>query len=67
MTHIEIPVDTREEDVERINEFSKMISEILMHNLIPLNISIEQKEYFEKVIEDGLLQYDYPSKRCQCE
>lgn len=67
MTHIEVAVDTREEDIERINEFSKMISEILMHNLIHLNISIEQKEYFEKVIEDGLLQYDYPSKRYPCE
>lgn len=67
MTHIEVAVDTREEDIKRINEFSKMISEILMHNLIHLNISIEQKEYFEKVIEDGLLQYNYAPKKYQCE
>lgn len=67
MTHIEVAVDTREEDIKRINEFSKVISEILMHNLIHLNISIEQKEYFEKVIEDGLLQYNYAPKKYQCE
>ena len=67
MNFIEEPVDTREEDIKRINEFSKAISEILMHNLIHLNISVEQRKYFEKVIEEGLLQYDYAPKKYQCE
>ena len=63
MTHIEVPVDTREEDVERINRFSATIAEVL----IGLDISEKNREYLEKVIEDGLLQYDYPSKRYPCE
>lgn len=63
MTHIDVPVDTREEDVERINRFSATIAEVL----IGLDISEKHREYFEKVIEDGLLQYDYPSKRYPCE
>lgn len=63
MTHIEVAVDTREEDIERINRFSATIAEVL----IELDISENHREYLEKVIEDGLLQYDYPSKRYPCE
>lgn len=63
MTHIEVAVDIREEDVERINRFSATVAEVL----IRLDISEKHREYFEKVIEDGLLQYDYPSKRYVCE
>lgn len=63
MTHIEVAIDTREEDVERINRFSATIAEVL----IELNISEKHREYLEKVVEDGLLQYDYPSKRYPCE
>lgn len=63
MTHIEVVVDTREEDIERINRFSATIAEVL----IELDISENHREYLEKVIEDGLLQYDYPSKRYPCE
>ena len=63
MTHIEVAIDTREEDIERINRFSATIAEVL----IELNISENHREYLEKVIEDGLLQYDYPSKRYPCE
>lgn len=63
MTHIEVAVDTREEDIERINRFSATIAEVL----IELNISENHRKYLEKVVEDGLLQYDYPSKRYQCE
>lgn len=59
MTHIEVAVDAREEDIERINRFSATIAEIL----IELDISENHREYLEKVIEDGLLQYDYPSKQ----
>lgn len=63
MNHIEVAVDTREEDIERINRFSATIAEIL----IELDISESHREYLEKVIEDGLLQYDYPLKRYACE
>ena len=63
MTHIEVAVDTREEDIERINRFSATIAEVL----IELNISENHRKYLEKVVEDGLLQYDYPSKRYPCE
>ena len=63
MTHIEVAVDTREEDIERINRFSATIAEVL----IELDISENHRKYLEKVIEDGLLQYDYPSKRYPCE
>lgn len=63
MIDIKLPVDTREEDIERINRFSVAIAEVL----IELNISEKHREYFEKVIEDGLLQYDYPSKQYPCE
>lgn len=63
MTHIEVAIDIREEDIERINRFSATIAEVL----IELNISENHREYLEKVIEDGLLQYDYPSKRYPCE
>ena len=63
MTHIEVAVDTREEDIERINRFSATIAEVL----IGLDISEKHRKYFEKVIEEGLLQYDYTPKRYQCE
>lgn len=63
MTHIEVAVDIREEDVERINRFSAIVAE----TLIGLDISEKHREYFEKVIEDGLLQYNYAPKRYQCE
>lgn len=63
MKEIEVPVDTREEDIERINRFSATIAEVL----IGLDISEKHREYFGKVVEDGLLQYDYPSKRYPCE
>lgn len=63
MKEIEVPIDTREEDVERINRFSATVAEVL----IRLDISEKHREYFEKVIEDGLFQYDYPSKRYPCE
>lgn len=63
MKEIEVPVDTREEDIERINRFSVTVAEVL----VGLNISEKHREYLEKVIEDGLLQYDYPSKRYPCE
>lgn len=63
MTHIEVAVDTREEDIERINRFSATIAEVL----IELNISENHRKYLEKVVEDGLLQYDYPSKQYPCE
>lgn len=63
MAHIEVPVDIREEDVERINRFSATVAEAL----VKLDISEKHREYLEKVIEDGLLQYDYPSKRYPCE
>lgn len=63
MTHIEVAIDIREEDIEQINRFSATIAEVL----IELNISENHREYLEKVIEDGLLQYDYPSKRYPCE
>ena len=63
MTHIEVAIDTREEDIERINRFSATIAEVL----IGLDVTEKHREYLEKVIEDGLLQYDYPSKRYPCE
>ena len=63
MPHIEVAIDTREEDIERINRFSATIAEVL----IGLDVTEKHREYLEKVIEDGLLQYDYPSKQYPCE